>query len=321
MKTLSLTLALAIGTCGIASLRAADTNDAQPSSPTQQRLFASPEDAISALRSAAEADDHSAFAAIFGPDVNELLTTDKTQDANNSRRFADALTQRCTPVKDGDNKIILQIGTNDFPMAVPLVKEGDQWRFDTAAGKEEIVNRHIGKDELHAIGVCRAYVTAQKQFATSNPDSGTYALRFKSTSGKKDGLYWESQPNEPQSPFTPVVAEALSEGYSHHAGVNLHPFHGYYFKILTRQSDAASGGKMDYLTHGKMTRGFALVAYPERWDQSGVMSFIVNQDGKVYQQNLGEKTSHIASSMKEFNPDSSWSEVQDQGILTTVSEK
>jgi hypothetical protein len=324
MKTFNrLTLALLLGTCGIGTqnLTAAQADNIQPGAATAQRRFASPEDAVNALRAAADADDHSAFVAIFGSEVNDLLTTDKTQDANNARRFAAALAQRCTPVKDGDDKIILEVGTNDWPMAVPLVKEGSQWRFDTDAGKEEIINRHIGKDELHAVGVCRAYVTAQKQFAAEPANAGNYALRFKSTSGKKDGLYWAPEPNEPVSPFGPLVAEALSEGYGYRSGANLHPFHGYYFKILTRQGDAAPGGKTDYLTHGRLTRGFALVAYPERWDQSGIMTFIVNQDGKVFQQNLGEHTSHIAGSMKEYNPDSQWAPVEDEGVTSAVSEK
>jgi hypothetical protein len=234
------------------------------------------------------------------------------------------MSQSCTQVKEGDDKITLEVGTNNWPYPIPLVRAGGQWYFDTAAGKEEIINRHIGKDELCAIGVCRAYVVAQRQYASANPDAVAvvnYAQKFKSAPGKKDGLYWPAAENEPASPFGALVAEAQAEGYTKHKGAGPHPFHGYYFRILTRQGEAAPGGKMDYLSHGSLTGGFALVAYPEHWDQSGIMTFIVNQDGKVFQRNLGEKTSRIAGAMKEYNPDTEWTLVQDEGVLSAVSEK
>jgi hypothetical protein len=209
-------------------------------------------------------------------------------------------------------------------MPIPLVKADGQWHFDTAAAKEEIINRHIGKDELCAIGVCRAYVTAQRQYASANQGAGgtaNYAQKFKSTPGKKDGLYWSAAANEPASPFGPLVAEAHAEGYVSNSSAGPHPFHGYYFRILTRQGPAAPGGKKDYLSHGSLTGGFALVAYPEHWDQSGIMTFIIAQDGKVFQRNLGEKTSRLAAAIKEYNPDSDWTPVQDEGVLSAVSEK
>ena len=253
------------------------------------------------------------------------MTGDKVQDANNAQRFAAAMAQGCNQVKEGDDTITLEVGTNNWPYPIPLVQTNGQWHFDTAAGKEEIINRHIGKDELHAIGVCRAYVTAQRQYASANPNAATettYAQHLKSTPGKKDGLYWAAADNEPASPFGSLVAEAQAEGYVLHAkGTGPHPFHGYYFRILTRQGSAAPGGEKDYLSHGSLTGGFALVAYPEQWDQSGIMTFIVNQDGKVYQQNLGEKTSRIAADLKEYNPDTNWTLVADDGITNVVSEK
>ena len=261
---------------------------------------------------------------IFGPQFHDLLTGDKVQDANHAQKFAVIMAESCKQVPDGDNKITLEIGTNEWPLPIPLVKTNGSWYFDTTAGKEEIINRHIGKDELHAIGVCRAYVTAQRQYASANPDADgvvQYAQKFKSTPGKKDGLYWPAVENEPASPFGPLVAEAHAEGYVKHKGAGPHPFHGYYFRILTRQGKAAPGGKMDYLSHGNLTGGFALVAYPEHWDQSGIMTFIVNQDGKVFQRNFGEKTCRIAAAMKEYNPDSKWTLVQDEGVLSAVSEK
>lgn len=320
------TIALLAGAWGAspAHLQAAEQKEAPNKPVVAQRLFASPDDAVKALQMAAEAKDHAAMRDLFGPEFDELLTGDKVQDANNARRFATVVAQGCTPVKEGEDKIVLEVGANNWPMPIPLVKADGQWHFDTAAGKEEIINRHIGKDELHAIGVCRAYVTAQGQYATANPEPGRgakYAQRFKSAPGKKDGLYWPTADNEPASPFGPLVAEAHAEGYVSHKGAGPHPFHGYYFRILTRQGNAAPGGKMNYLSHGNLTGGFALVAYPEHWDQSGIMTFIVNQDGKIFQRNFGEKTSRIAGAMKEYNPDSGWTLVQDEGVSPAVSEK
>lgn len=321
-----LTIALSACAWGIlpANLRAAEPKEGQQKSVVAQRLFASPDEAVKALQVATEAKDKTDLREIFGPEVNQLLTGDAVQDANNAKRFAATLAQGCQIVKEGEDKITLEVGTNNWPMPIPLVKADGQWHFDTAAGKVEIINRHIGKDELHAIGVCRAYVVAQRQYAGANPDAGgevKYAQKFKSTPGKKDGLYWPSAENGPASPFGPLVAEAHAEGYGGNKGAGPHPFHGYYFRILTRQDTAAPGGKMDYLSHGNLTGGFALVAYPEHWDQSGIMTFIVNQDGKVYQRNFGEKTSLIAGAMKEYNPDSEWTLVQDEGVASAVSEK
>jgi hypothetical protein len=307
-----------------ATLFAAEPNNTQQQPLLAQRLFASPGEAVKALQTAAEAKDTAAMCAIFGPEFHELLTGDKVLDADNAQKFAAAVAQGCNPVKEGEDKITLEVGTNNWPMPIPLVKADGQWHFDTAAGKEEIINRHIGKDELHAIGVCRAYVVAQRQYASVNPDAGggaTYAQKFKSTPGMKDGLYWASAENEPASPFGPLVAEAHAEGYVKNKAAGPHPFHGYYFRILTRQGEDAPGGKMNYMSRGKLTGGFALVAYPEHWDQSGIMTFIVNQDGKIFQRNLAGKTFRIASAMKAYNPDSEWALVQDQGVLSAVSEK
>jgi hypothetical protein len=321
-----LTIALLTGAWGIlsANLHAAEQKGAQQKPVVAQRLFASPDEAAKALQAAAEAKDKAALKEIFGPEAAELFTGDEVLDANNAQRFATALAQGCKPVKDGEDKITFEVGTNSWPMAVPLVKADGQWHFDTAAGKAELINRHIGKDELHAIGVCRAYVAAQRQYASANADAGgeaKYAQKFKSTPGKKDGLYWPSAENEPASPFGPLVAEAHAEGYGQTGGKGPHPFHGYYFRILTRQGKAAPGGKMNYMSHGNLTGGFALVAYPQYWDQSGIMTFIVNQDGTVFQRNFGEKTSRMGRAMKEYNPDSEWTVVKDEGVLRAVSEK
>jgi hypothetical protein len=315
-------MALLAGACAISP---AVLPAAESSKPTiAEKSFATPDEAIIALQAAVQSKDNAALMQIFGPEFNELLTGDKVQDANNAQRFAAAVALACNPVKEGDDKITLEIGTNNWPMPIPLVKAGGQWHFNTAAGKEEIINRHIGKDELHAIGICRAYVAAQRQFASMNPKvagKASYAQKFKSAPGKKDGLYWAATENEPASPFGPLVAEAHAEGYTAHKDAGPHPFHGYLFRILTRQGSAAPGGKLNYTSEGALTGGFALVAYPENWDQSGIMTFIVNQDGKVYQRNLGAKTPKIAASMVEYNPDRNWTLVQDEGVISAGSEK
>jgi hypothetical protein len=297
----------------------------EPNPRDGEQTFASSDAAIAALQAAVAANDRAALRKLFGPEFPSLLTGDPVQDANNTKRFATAMAQSCHPVKDGDDKITIEVGPNDWPMPIPLVQVDGQWYFDTAAGKEEIINRHIGKDELHAIGVCRAYVTAQRQYASEDVMRDgvlAYALHLNSTPGKRDGLYWVSANNELVSPFGPLVAKAEAEGYVGHAqGTGPHPFHGYYFRILTLQGPAAPGGTINYLSNGRLVGGFALVGYPEKWDKSGIMTFIVNQDGKVYQRNFGEKTSHLAGAMKEYNPDSEWTLVSDEGVLRAASER
>jgi hypothetical protein len=311
-------------TCGLlpSGVRAKEPADAPQKSAVTQRLFASPDEAVKALRSAAIAKDRAALGEILGSEFHELSTGDAVQDAINAQTFATAMAQGCKSIPEGEDRITFDVGTNDWPMPIPLVKADGQWRFDTASGKEEIISRHIGKDELQAIGVCRAYVVAQRKYADMNAGpNASYAQKFKSTPGKKDGLYWPAVENEAASPFGPLVAEAHAEGYVKTKGAGPQPFHGYYFKILSRQGRDAPGGKKNYMSEGMLSGGYALVAYPEHWDKSGIMTFIVNQDGKVYQRNLAEKTSQIASTMKEYNPDGNWALVQDDGVLTAALEK
>ena len=249
-------------------------------STVDQRLFSSPEEAVKALQAAVQAKDKVALADIFGPEIQKLLTGDAVQDANNMQRFSGILGHGYAFVKEGEDKITIEVGKKNWPMPIPLAKINGKWYFDTAAGKDEIINRHIGKDELNAIGICRAYVTAQLKYAAMNPEAGTvakYAQKFRSTLGKKDGLYWPSKGNEPASPFGALVAQACAEGYCRNKSTGLHPYYGYYFRVLTGQGEAAPGGKMDYMSQDGLTKGFALVAYPVRWGQSGIMTFIVNQ--------------------------------------------
>jgi hypothetical protein len=303
------------------ALSAAGQNETQQNPAMAQRSFDSSQEAVKALQAAAQTQDKMALHEIFGPDFDQLLTGDEAQDARNGQKFALALAQSCKPVPEGEDKITLEVGTNQWPMPIPLVKEDGKWHFDTAAGKEEIIARHIGKDELHAIGVCRAYVKAQAQYASMDAGpNGTYALKFKSASGKTDGLYWPAGVNVSASPIGPVLAEAQADGYVNDTGTGPQPFHGYYFRILTRQGPDAPGGKKNYMSEGMLAGGFALVAYPAQWDQSGIMTFIVNQDGNVYERDLGEKTARLARRMKEYNPDGNWKLVQDEGLLSAASE-
>ena len=276
----------------------------------KQRTFASPEEAIQALIDATKAADHAALHEIFGPAHKDLVTGDKVEDEANFARFSKEIAQMCNPSHEGEDKIILNIGAENWPFPIPLVKKDDRWFFDTDAGKQEIINRHVGEDELNAIGVCRTYVDAQRQYAGKDRDGSEvlkYAQKFKSTPGKKDGLYWEAAGDEEISPFGPLVAEAREEGYSPKKnGEGPHPFHGYIFKILTAQGPAAPGGKYNYIINGNMIAGFALVAYPAKWGDSGIMTFIINQQGKLYQRNLGAKTEELAGAMTEYNPDKEW---------------
>lgn len=274
-----------------------------------QQTFASPDDAVLALRIAVESDNRAAaMGKIFGPEIQSLRTGDKVQDNKNARHFAMAMAQSCQLYKESDNELFVEVGTNNWPMPIPLVHTNGQWFFDTPAGKQEAIDRHIGKDELAAIGLARAYVTAQRQFAAI--DGGVYAEKFKNSNGERDGLYSRSSGNGSAS-IGRLVAQAEEQGYS---AKGPQPFHGYYFKILTRQGPNAPGGKMDYMSDGNLKKGFALVAWPQNWNQSGIMTFIVNQDGKVYQRSFDTDTSRIAPKINEYNPDSQWQLVQDPGI-------
>jgi hypothetical protein len=289
---------------------------AEQKTEIKQLAFATPEEAIKALVDATKSADHAALRDIFGPEGKTLVTGDRVQDAAAFELFCKEVGKMCVPVSQGDNKVILNIGDENWPFPIPLVKKEGQWFFDTAAGKEEVINRHIGADELNTIGVCHAYVEAQRQYAAKDRDGNEvlkYAQKFKSAPGKKDGLYWDSATDEEQSPFGPLVAEAREEGYTpRKAGEGPHPFHGYIFRILTRQGAAAPGGKYSYTINGNMIAGFAMIAWPANWGKSGIMTFIINQQGKVYQRNFGPKAAQLAAAITEYNPDKGWTLVLDQ---------
>jgi hypothetical protein len=271
--------------------------------------FATPEEAAQALATAAGAKDRDALHALFGLDTDEFVAADQVQMANDLQKFADAFQAKHHLTSQSDTKVILEVGNDDWPFPIPLVKKDDRWYFDTDAGKDELLNRRIGRDELATLETVRAYVEAQREYASRDRNGDEvlqYAQKFGSSPGKKDGLYWSPDLDGEISPLGPLVAEARSEGYSKKGKDEPVPYHGYYFKILTRQGSHAPGGKYNYIINCRMIAGFALVAWPAQYGESGIMTFIVNQQGRVYQKNLGPKTGTLAPAMTTYDPDSSW---------------
>jgi hypothetical protein len=283
-----------------------------PARAAQEQRFASSDDAVKAFSTAAANKDTNALELIFGSGVRELVSADPVQASNGLVHLASRVLEKVTPVKQSDSFVGLELGFDGWPFPIALVKQDGQWHFDTEGGKEEILNRRIGRNELNTIRVCRAYVDAQRDYA-SEDHTGCglleYAQHLRSTSGQHDGLYWHAEPGEEVSPLGPLVAQAVGEGYSHASKILTEkqvPYQGYYFKILVRQGPHAPGGKFDYIINGHMIAGFALVAWPAEWGNSGVMTFIINQQGKVYEKNLGAKTSEIASRMTTYDPGPGW---------------
>jgi hypothetical protein len=278
----------------------------------KQKYFASAEAGVEALMAALKANDVKAMLAILGPEARPLIVTgDPVADRREREQVVRDYEESHSLAMSGETKAVLQIGKDDWPMPIPLVKENDGWRFDTHAGKEEILNRRIGRNELAAIEVCRAYVDAQREYYLRNPGREAlhqYAQKFLSTKGKRDGLYWRTRDGEEPSPLGPLIARAQGRGYvkaKDPQGKPL-PYYGYYYRILKAQGADAPSGAYDYVVRGKMIGGFALVAYPANWGNSGVMTFIVNHDGVVYQKDLGPNTAALARIMTRFDPDSTW---------------
>jgi hypothetical protein len=281
-----------------------------------QKSFSSPEEAVNSLVAAVRANDEKEMFAILGPGSKELISSgDEVADRVGREKFLNAYDQMNTLQQESANKMILVIGTNNWPMPIPIVKKGATWVFDIREGKQEILNRRIGRNELHVMDVLHAYVDAQHEYATKDCIGGgkvEFAQRLISTEGKRDGLYWEAKEGEEESPLGPLIAQAAKEGY---ANADLWPFHGYYFKILKGQGKHADGGAYNYVVKGKMILGFALVAFPAEYGNSGVMTFIVNQEGLIYQKNLGKDTKRRAEAMKIFDPDKTWKKVEETAKL------
>ncbi len=289
---------------------------ATPPGP-DQRTFSSPDEARQVMIDAVQAKDQRAMKAIFGPVLRDLEPGDPVEQTTEFNHFAKHVLEGAEIVKQGDDKVILAIGTEKWPFPVPIVKKGTSWYFDTGAGREEILSRRIGHNELLAINVCHAYVEAQLEYYTMPEPDGDqlpkYAQHLISSPGRKNGLYWPTAEGVKESPLGQLVAKAKEEGYmqKRKAGEKgPRPFHGYYFRILKQQGSSAPGGKFKYIINGNMVAGHALVAYPARWGVSGIMTFIVNQRGRVYQKNLGPETAEIARKLKSFNPDLTWKLVE-----------
>ncbi len=277
-----------------------------------QEDYKTPQDAVDALVAAAKSGDMKAVLVVLGRGGEDIISSgDEVADKEVRARFVASYDAKHQIAMDGDSKATLIIGDNDFPFPIPIERQGARWSFDTDAGRREILYRRIGRNELDAIQSCLAYVDAQNEYASKDrtgAGTGAYAQRFISKPGTKDGLYWPSAQGEEESPLGELFAEASREGYR--AGEGRSPYHGYYYKILTKQGPAAVGGAVDYVVNGKMIGGFALVAYPAQYRNSGVMTFIVNHNGEIFQQDLGRHTTELAARLTSFNPDPSWKRVE-----------
>jgi hypothetical protein len=276
----------------------------------KQEVFPTPESAVDALVAANRNNDTKALLKVLGPASEKLIHSgDSVADREGRKKFVEAYDAVHKIESEGDNRRILIVGAEEWPMPIPLVRSDRGWRFDSAEGELEILNRRIGRNELNVIRVCRAYVEAQREHAAQNRKDGkppVYAQKLLSAPGKQDGLYWPATEGAAESPLGPLIADAAAEGYSGDAALAQKPYHGYFYKILTQQGEHAAGGARDYIADGRMTRGFALIAFPAKYGDSGVMSFIVNQNGIVYEKNLGPDGAEIARRMEAFDPDESW---------------
>jgi hypothetical protein len=280
------------------------------SSAPEQKTFATPGEAVKALMTAVESGDQDALLAIFGEDSKDLISSgDAVQDKAGRDSFVKSYKTKHSIVTVDANTRLLQVGAKDWQMPIPIVQEGGTWRFDTAAGKQELIYRRIGDNELGAIAACRGFIAAEADYAAVGHDglpAGIYARRLISEPGKQNGLYWEAKESEPQSPAGAFLAKAGDEGYQ-----RSDPYHGYYYRILKAQGAAAPGGAKSYLAGELLKDGVALVAYPAQYKSSGVMTFMINHDGIVYQKDLGENTTDLAKAVTEYNPDKSWKKVTD----------
>jgi hypothetical protein len=273
-----------------------------------QQVFQSPDEAATALATAVKSGVKNDILKVFGPNGEDIISSgDEVSDAAYRDKFTSAYDAKHAISMEGDKKGVLMLGPKDYPFPVPLVRRKTGWEFDTEAGRQEVLYRRIGHNELDAMQTCLAYVDAQNEYADKDRGAGpgVYAQKMVSTPGHKDGLYWPADGDD--SPFGELAAEASAEGYK--VGAGPQPYHGYYYRVLTKQGPHASGGELDYVVNGKMIGGFALVAYPAEYGNSGVMTFMVNHAGTVYQKNLGPRTDELAKRITSFDPDKSWEKV------------
>ena len=284
--------------------------------PRHQKSYATPEEAVKAMVEAVKSGNTRLLLKIFGPGSKALvLSGDPVQDKEGRDRFVKHYEEK-NRLEEASGKALLYLGKDDWPFPIPLVKTDKGWKFDTKAGREEILARRVGRNELNAIQVCLAYVDAQKEYALRKARQGKalleYAQDFVSTPGRQDGLYWQAGEGQEQSPMGPLFAAARESGYGGEPlGETPTPYHGYLYRILKAQGKNAPGGARDYVVEGKMIGGFALIAFPAKYGSSGVMTFIVNQNGVVFQKDLGKKTSEEARTIMAFDPDETWKPVQE----------
>ena len=298
----------------IAAAVVATVSCARSEPQPQQQMFGSAEEAVQALAKVVQAADVQQLTEIFGPDSKELVdTSDPVIARRNRETFTVAFTEGWKLVDAENGSKTLVIGNEDWPFPVPLVKDGNRWRFDTAAGKTEVLARRIGRNELAVIRICGTYVAAQNRYAEHGHDgkpARLYAQNFRSDPGKENGLFWPEVKGKPLSPLGDLVAQAANEGRPVGEGRQQTPFQGYYYKILTAQGPAASGGAKSYVANGDMSGGFGLIAWPAEYDLTGIMTFIVNQDGVIHEKDLGADTAATAGKMSDYNPDESWKRVE-----------
>ena len=279
----------------------------------KQKVFGSPEEAMKALAETAHAGDTKGMMAILGPEGEDIISSgDEVADKNAQEQFVKAYQEKVDFVKEKEDRVSIIIGNDHWPFPIPIVKKDEGWVFDTKAGREEVLNRRIGRNELNVIQVCLAYVEAQREYASTDREQDgiiQYAQKGWSDPGRRNGLYWEAAEGEIPSPLGPFVAQAAEKGYTKKADKPI-PYHGYYFKILKGQGPNAPGGAYHYVINGHMVAGFALVAWPAEYNVSGVVTFLVNQNGTVYEKNLGPKTEDIVKVMTRYNPDQTWRRAQ-----------
>lgn len=280
----------------------------------KQKKFTTADEAVKAFISALRADNEKDLAAIFGPSAEGLISSgDAVSDRQRRERFLKAYDEKNSLVAEGKG-MVLNVGQDGWPFPIPIVKKGNSWMFDTEQGKQEVLNRRIGENELNTIQTLLAIVDAQREYAMNDWDGdglSEYAQQFWSDPGKKNGLFWETKEGEAPSPLGPLVVDVVGKGYQKkQPGEKPSPYQGYFYKLLTAQGKNTPGGAYDYVVKGKMIGGFAAVAYPARYGNSGVMTFIVNHDGIVYQKDLGKDEEKKAREMKKFDPDKTWVKVQ-----------
>jgi hypothetical protein len=280
----------------------------------QGKAFSSAEEAVKVLIDACKRNDTQELLAILGPEGKDIVSSgDDVADKTNLTHFVQEYEAKNRLEQKTPEAAVLYVGQGDWPFPVPIEKSGEKWYFDAAAGKEEILNRRIGRNELSVIQVMHTYVDAQREYASRKDRGGNTSIEFaqkiRSDEGKKNGLYWPAKEGEEMSPFGPLAAQAVKEGYKRKKDAPM-PYHGYYYKILKAQGKKASGGEYDYVSDGKMILGFALVAWPAEHGNSGIMTFIVNQDDIVYQKDLGPNTEKMASAMEKYNPDETWKKAE-----------